>query len=631
MTTVGLNAGYSVGMSTEQRQLDRDPNEANFTGIADRVARWSLFLFIIALSALFCKILFVLYPDHAEIYDTWTGYGPVEQFLDVFIKHPFSVMRGAASELVACTVIAILLAYTRNKWLYGGTLFFWFLFLAGNVEHVLYNKSNFNLLFAFYALTGEFMEGSTFTFSFLKTLGYTALICLFLCVLLAATRLRSFTYLYANCVLTACIVMAGVAPRTMKWLEYSVLEENVANAFRAVFNQDGAQYPKVDSVNVEEIFTRNQVSPAAFGELQLDVRRDRNVILIFLESVSAQDISAKVTPFLKSLNADSLSFSHFIAPQLQTNRGLYAGLCGDYPNLKAAGEKTDIPPERYKGSCLPQDLKRHGYRNVFMQSANLEFMHKDSFTRAIGYDHVYGEPFFATAHSKNGWGVDDATLFERAASSVQELERDDSPWFLTLLTSGTHAPFNVPYAYRHDQMNSRERALHYMDSAVKHFIDRLKESGALDHTLVIITADESRSNSQTFDPLYARLVLHWIPLFVLAPEIEHGRTVSEPFALPDMAVSIADYLGLKNQLQVGHSFFRERDPDRWFVFANSISREIFFFHEGQLLTCEIQTALCEAYNTGDSLFSGNYKKQSGEVFYLESLQEIIRRNDLTPE
>jgi len=617
-------------MNTEQRHVNPDPNEANFMAIADRIVRSSLLLFIMSLATLFCKILFVLYPNHAEIYNNWTGYGPVKQFLDVVIKHPFSVMRGAASELVSCTVIAILLACTGNKWLYRTFLLSWFLFLVGNVEHVLYNKSNINLLYAFYALEGEFIEGSIFTSSFLKTLGYMALLCVFLCGLLAASRFRSFTYLYATCVLAACIVIAGEAPRTMKWLEYSVLEENVANAFRAVFNPDGEQYPKVDSVNVEEIFTKNQVSPAAFGELQLDVRRDRNVILIFLESVSAQDISTNATPFLHGLKSDSLYFSHFIATQLQTNRGLYAGLCGDYPNLKAAGEKTDIPPARYKGSCLPQELKRSGYRNVFMQSANLDFMNKDGFARAIGYDHVYGEPFFAKAHSKTGWGVDDATLFESAANYVQELERQDSPWFLTLLTSGTHAPFNVPSSYRHRQRNSRENALHYMDSAVKHFIDRLKERGALDHTLVVITADESRSNLQNFDPLYSRLVLHWIPLFILAPEIERGRTVAGTFALPDIAVSVADYLGLENQLQVGHSLFRERDPDRWFVFANSISRDIFFFHDGQLLTCDVQSSLCEQYNTGDSLFSGNYQKESGEVFYLKSLQEIIQRNDLKP-
>ena len=47
-------------------------------------------------------------------------------------------------------------------------------------------------------------------------------------------------------------------------------------------------------------------------------------------------------PNLGSLVDHSLFFPNVIAHQVQTHRGLYSILCGDYPNLLLTDAKADI-------------------------------------------------------------------------------------------------------------------------------------------------------------------------------------------------------------------------------------------------------------------------------------------------
>lgn len=85
-------------------------------------------------------------------------------------------------------------------------------------------------------------------------------------------------------------------------------------------------------------------------------------------------------PFLTSLRSEAVYFSKFISQQRQTNRGQYAILCGDFPNLAKIEAKANIymnllPFQRKK--CLPQVLKEQGFSTAYLQAAPITFMSKD--------------------------------------------------------------------------------------------------------------------------------------------------------------------------------------------------------------------------------------------------------------
>ena len=273
----------------------------------------------------------------------------------------------------------------------------------------------------------------------------------------------------------------------------------------------------------------------------------------------------------------------FIVHNHQTIRGLYALLCSDYDKL------TNATPKAYElqnavgmaEQCLPAQLARAGFTTHFLQGAGLGFMGKDRLMPAIGFQEVHGSEWFTGKPAvKFGWGADDKTFFEGAARYVDALQKNavnnnvvpaevaiNSPWFLTLLTVGTHQPYAVPKSYAKKFVDRRDAAVAYLDDAVGQFLDTLKKRGVLDNTLVIITSDESHGGD------LADWVSTWGLNIVLAPG-KHGLPAVNGgrFALMDTSLSVLDYLGLPAHISTnGRSVFRDYKLPREMV-SNTAGR-----------------------------------------------------------
>ena len=267
-----------------------------------------------------------------------------------------------------------------------------------------------------------------------------------------------------------------------------------------------------------------------------------NVLLIMVEAVSgayvasnaaAHGLSSSITmQRLSALAERSLNYSTFVVQQVQTNRGEYTILCGDYPKLALGSPKMSdaVAADTVLSDCLPEQLKRLGYLTVYMQSAPLPFMLKDQFMPLSGFSRSYGESWFREAYARDMWGVDDRAFFEQALELVEELGAEEKPWLLTLLTSGTHHPYRAPVEVLEDPSAGAdpfERAMRYADDALAEFVGRLETLGVLDNTLVLITADESNGLHEGTDAVTSRLSRNWGPLVVMEPG-RSARRIDQP-------------------------------------------------------------------------------------------------------
>src|SRR5690606_18357251 len=89
------------------------------------------------------------------------------------------------------------------------------------------------------------------------------------------------------------------------------------------------------------------------------------------------------------------------------------------------------------------------------------------------------------------WGKDDRAFFEGALNYVGQLQKQDKPWMLTLLTVGTHQPYSAPAEYLERYDTPKQAAVAYLDDALGAFLDSLERQGVLKDTLVVVTSDES--------------------------------------------------------------------------------------------------------------------------------------------
>lgn len=372
--------------------------------------------------------------------------------------------------------------------------------------------------------------------------------------------------------------------------------------------------------------------------------RRPNVLLVVVESVSGSHVDRLATaqnhparglmPELDAIAGEGLAYATFFSHQRKTNRGLYALLCGELPNLRTGLPKMSGYREGGR-RCLPEILRRAGYRTQYLQAAPLAFMLKDRFMPRVGFERVDGGDFFEHAYARSAWGVDDRAFFEGAAGAVEALRReDDRPWFLTLLTVGTHHPFVVPKGFASAGVQTEaERTLRYADGAVGAFDRRLRELGALDDTLVIYTSDESLGPTRTAARIDRLLGQSWGFLVARVPGAP-PELVLEPFAQIDVAASILDYVGLADEARhlFGRSIFRRYTLGRHVFFANSNA----YFNGvydpyGRLALCMLDFESCRAFQPSGGLpFARKRREVPWDAGRDGVLREMSRRS-LNPE
>jgi hypothetical protein len=369
------------------------------------------------------------------------------------------------------------------------------------------------------------------------------------------------------------------------------------------------------------------------------------VLLVVLESVSgaylpslAADHGRVVPPRMPELDAMArahLSFSTFITQQRKTNRGLYALLCGDLPNLLPAVPKMTTYPDAGGRACLPRLLGEAGYTTAYLQAAPLAFMLKSQFMPRAGFARVEGNEAFERHYARSVWGVDDRAFFERALASVDALRAETSPWFLTLLNVGTHHPFVIPDDFLPEESDRRVRSMAYLDRALAEFVEALRARGVLENTLVILTSDESLgARGGAADAIGARLTENWGVLVALAPDLPPRRVV-QPVVQSDVALSILDYLGLAEPAAhlFGRSIFRDYSRPRRVFFANSNILLVGAVDaSGDLLLCRDGLRRCGRFAPeGGRVFAPRRVRRAWDDADDADLREVARRSVAAPD
>ena len=276
-------------------------------------------------------------------------------------------------------------------------------------------------------------------------------------------------------------------------------------------------------------------------------------------------------PVLSRIAERSLIVPNFVVHNRQTIRGLYSLLSGDYCKLSLTTPKiyeyNRLAPES-RNPCLPEILVQEGYTTAYLQAADLAYMSKDRFMPEAGFQRVVGKEYFQYQHVPFGWGPDDKAFFEQAADFIEQLNREVNPWFVTLLTVGTHHPGAVSEDWADQFSNRREAAVAYLDRALGAFVQRLEQGGILDDTLVLFTSDES--HGVTGQP-YGRF---WGLAVACAPE-SYGVVNPGVYGLIDIPFSVLDYLDLTDRAFSfpRRSILREQGTDRPILFESYLCEQ----------------------------------------------------------
>ena len=416
--------------------------------------------------------------------------------------------------------------------------------------------------------------------------------------------------------------------RSYSWSETHPIFWTISNYSTSFEDPTGP----IELTNVEVNLEQNLYKDGEAGEA-------KNVLLIVLEGIPGSYIRSTreyldmpqgdqfsplnfYMPNLSRIAEDAQVTPNFIAHSRQTIRGMYSMLCGDYSKLSTSTLKSleyVSLPAKLRPSCLPSTLTAQGYKTVFLQAAPLEFMGKDEFMAAVGYQEVMGRESFHSDKIKYSWGPDDSVFMDKALETVANLREANQPWFLTLLTVGTHQPYLVPEKFAERYPNRKLASVAFLDSALHTFFSGLKRLGVPEDTLIIITSDESHGVA---DQPYGG---NWGLNLALAPDLKKSIQPGV-FGLLDTSRSILDYLGLSdlNKDLGGRSIFRSQSEYRSLMFYRD---KIYKTLENGVVGCTTEDN-CVIYKTNSSnIFSSEYSVE--KIDNIKSKDNFFK-SDISP-
>lgn len=534
------------------------------------------------------------------------------------IAFSYADLRGLVSDLLVAMVVYAISVWLARRTYPGAVLLilFWYLLNFANYEHISTLGASADISQVGYLLDPTFLRGSALA---LSAPGLFALLGAAIAILLWLAS--GLPHIATTPWRPALIAVAGLAilsqtppsANALGWRQANFVDENLQQLFRATPANTVAPLEHGDSEVLGQLYSRD-LDGSPITEL---AGARHNVLLLILEGISGAHLAslAKVhgldnaitLPALDAVATQNLSYSTFIAHNRQTNRGEYAILCGDLPVLENAEPKMSRVLAADDITCLPDILGAAGYRTVYLQAAPLGFMSKDAFMPIAGFTEVYGERWFQHSYAANQWGIDDRAFLVQATQKIAELQQERAPWFLTLLTVGTHHPYIVPASFGAKNFPDAAR---YLDTAFAEFMLQIKRMRVLEDTLVVITSDESVgftgyrgsgafTRDRELDEVTRKISDNWGFLVALTPARDRMR-IDEAFSQSDIATSILDYLGLgavPNPF-IGRSIFRHYSSGRPVVFGNLYKKYLGYFDpQGGLQLCSQDlSAPCESFS-----------------------------------
>ena len=227
------------------------------------------------------------------------------------------------------------------------------------------------------------------------------------------------------------------------------------------------------------------------------VARGRNVIIVMVESLQAFPIDLQVdkqsvTPTLDAFAKESLHFVNFYDQTYEggTSDAEFTSLQSLHP-VSVGAIATRYDTNQYRG--LPAILADHGYRTLAAVGTAGEYWNMRGMQLKLGFHQSYFEDRYPTGE-RFGQGLSDRDFFRQ---TLPLLETQAEPFTAFLITLSSHHPYDLPRKYQTLNLGGLEgsvlgkylHSLRYFDDAFGEFVDRLRQTGLLDQSIVVVFGD----------------------------------------------------------------------------------------------------------------------------------------------
>ncbi len=283
---------------------------------------------------------------------------------------------------------------------------------------------------------------------------------------------------------------------------------------------------------------------------------NRNIIVVVLEGLQYQytslaDRQNNLTLYLATLAEQGVEFKNARSSQAHTTKALFALLTGWFSSASHDIVETVPVAKPYAGmATIIKD--KLDYRTAFFQSAMGNFESRPGLVYNLGFEKFWARDDLNDPNSFLGYLACDE--FSMLKPITEWIKADERPFFLTILCSVTHDPYEVPGWFDAPAKEPIERyrqSILYTDKFLAALDVELARLNLTDKTIFCVIGDHGEAfgeHGQSGHALIAFDEVLRIPFCLRAPFlVEPGVKVSEPVSSVDLTPTLLGLLGFETE------------------------------------------------------------------------------------
>ncbi|SCG81810.1 sulfatase [Proteiniborus sp. DW1] len=212
---------------------------------------------------------------------------------------------------------------------------------------------------------------------------------------------------------------------------------------------------------------------------------------------------------------------------------------------------------------LPWILKDNGYSTAAFHGYKASFWNRDKAYPYQGFDRYYnGDGDYTIKEPIIGLGINDSEFFSQSTDYIKAMKE---PYYAFLVTLSSHHPFEMPDIYKKIKLMEEHegtlfgnyiQSINYADAALGEFIERLKQEGLYENTIINIYGDHFGLSS--IDEENKRIMTEYlgfeydfdemmkVPLIIHMPGSDINQRISITGGQIDFLPTVLNLLGVEN-------------------------------------------------------------------------------------
>ena len=297
----------------------------------------------------------------------------------------------------------------------------------------------------------------------------------------------------------------------------------------------------------------------AFDQIKIEQKAQHvknNIVVVILEGVQYQYTSLankqnNTTPYLESLASQGIEFQNTRSSLTHTTKALFALLTGRFAS--ASQDIAEAVPVLKPYASLATILRdKLDYRTAFFQSALGSFESRPGLVYNLGYDKFWARDDSDDPNSFLGYlGCDEFAMLKPI---TEWIKAEQQPFFLTVLCSATHDPYEVPEWFgtpAKELLERYQQAIFYTDKFLAELDVKLNNLGIADDTILCIIGDHGEAFGEHGLLGHERIAFDEvlrIPFCLRAPFLaETGVKVTKPVSSIDLTPTLLSLLGFETE------------------------------------------------------------------------------------